>query len=220
MFGGIDTVLVLGNNNFTDVFFDSVEMVAFGGAVTATFDQLFAENPLTIIGDGSANRLAFTVKKGEGELDIDLSDLAFQSWAAADRVFLTGTGSHNVLAGSNQADVINGRGGSDFLQGNGGRDSSVFDTGLGRGVAHVVDFGRADDIKLDNAVFTKLKAGALAKAAFTTGDEANDTSDRIIFDADTGMLRYDKDGSGGKQAHVIAILDDVAGLKAADFFVI
>jgi len=55
-----------------------------------------------------------------------------------------------------------------------------------------------DTVHLENAIFTALAAAPLTSTAFvkkTTG-VAQDTSDRIIYDSDSGLLRYDRDGTG------------------------
>ena len=55
-------------------------------------------------------------------------------------------------------------------------------------------------IHLDNAVFTGLAAGALAAGAFNTGAAASQADDRIIYNAATGALLFDADGSGAGAA--------------------
>jgi Ca2+-binding RTX toxin-like protein len=230
---GVDKVLVLANNDFRGVEVFEVEQFVFGGAATATLDQFTWESsPMTVVGDSHANTLAFqlsTAAFGEGvefSLNqvpaIDLSSVKFQSWTnGADKVTITGTNIHDSISGSSQNDVIDGKGGSDFLQGNGGNDAFKFDTAFGHGVAHVADFTRGQDIlELDDAVFTELKLGALGKKAFGFGTHATSHKEHIIFDKDTGAVRYDDDGSGKHHAHTIAVLDDVSALQHGDILVI
>ena len=90
------------------------------------------------------------------------------------------------------------------------------------GVDHIADFHRkeGDRIHLDDAVFTKLKVGVLKKKAFEIGEEADSRKDRIIYDKEDGIVRYDDDGSGKHKAKIIAVLDDAASLKAGDILVI
>ena len=117
--------------------------------------------------------------------------------------------------------MIDGKGGSDFLQGNGGNDTFLFDTAFGHGVSHLADFTRGQDIlELDNAIFTDLKLGVLGKKAFGFGTHATSHKEHIIFDKETGAVRYDDDGAGGHKAHIVTVLDDVSHLKHGDLLVI
>ena len=223
--GTADTVLVVADNNFTGVTFRSIEKLAFGGAATAIFDQTFIGTAATsVVGNADANALVFQLTSPTtGSPGINLAGLTFQSWTpGVDTITILGTKARDAISGSTQNDVIGGGGGKDDLQGNEGADGFLFDTAFGKGFAHVVDFSRkeGDEILLDNAIFKKLKPGILAKSAFTTGDEAHDQNDRIVYDKQDGVIRYDDDGIGKHKAHIVAILDDAANLKAADFFVI
>ena len=143
------------------------------------------------------------------------------SWTdGVDRITITGTKSIDTIAGSIKGDVINGGEGGDNLQGNAGADAFVFDASFG--VDHIADFRRkeGDRIHLDDAVFTRLKPGVLKKKAFEIGEEADSRKDRIIYDKEDGIVRYDDDGSGKHKAVIVAVLDDAATLKAGDIFVI
>jgi len=219
-----DTVRVLGDNNFTGVRFSNIDQLAFGGAATATFDQYFIENnKATVIGDVNANALLFQLVSYGGETPaIDLSKVTFQSWKGkSDSITILGTDVHDAITGSKKDDVINGMGGSDTLQGKGGKDDFVFDTPFRKGVDHIVDFNRKkDDIHLDNDIFKKLDLGKLDKSEFGYGTRATNADQRIIYDQDTGILRYDKDGFGGARARTIVDLDNDAILNAGDIFVI
>jgi Ca2+-binding RTX toxin-like protein len=200
--------------------------VAFGAAATATFSQYIAgsESEMkTIQGDGHANTLAIKmINYGGGVPAVDLSDLAFKSWSANDKVAIIGTKSADAIAGSTMGDVINGGRGSDGLQGNEGGDTFVFALQQSRGVDRIADFSRAegDKIQLIGLTGTKMKAGTLKKSAFEIGIEADSRKDRIIYDDDSGVLRYDADGSGKQKAKIVAVLEDAAILKAGDILLI
>ena len=57
----------------------------------------------------------------------------------------------------------------------------------------------ADTILLDDAIFTAIAAdGALAAGAFRLGTAALDADDRILYDAATGQIRYDSDGTAAR----------------------
>ena len=223
--GSADRFLILGDNDFTKAEFYGVEQLAFGGTATAAFNQYFIGEYgiATVIGDSHANTLAVRmVSSSNGPSAIDLSDLAFKSWSTGDAVSIVGTKALDTIGGSAQGDLINGGLGSDNLQGNGGADTFVFDLGFGKGVDHIADFHRkeGDTLEFAKAAFGKLKLGELSKSAFATGTEAHDRSDRIIYDKQAGVIRYDDDGSGKHAAHIIAILDDAASLKSGDILVI
>lgn len=88
----------------------------------------------------------------------------------------------------------------------------------------IIDFSVADDtISLENSVFTTIGAvGTLAAAAFvsnTTG-LAQDASDRIIYESDTGNLFFDSNGSAAGGSVLIAVLDPGLLLTNLDFTVI
>ncbi len=223
--GATDTVLVLGDNDFTGVEFHDIDQLAFGAAATATFDQAFIDNPTaTIIGDANVNALSFVLQRsGDSVPSIDLSGLTFQSWTkGTDQISIVGTKVHDSIVGSNQSDVINGGGGSDILKGGKGQDTFVFDVPIRRGTDHIVDFSHKNDtIELSKSVFKKLKVGELSKDAFAYGNRAKDSDVHILYNKQTGVVRYDKDGIGGHKAKVVTILDsDPNKVKHDDFFVV
>jgi Ca2+-binding RTX toxin-like protein len=217
-------MLVLGDNDFSDVSIGGIEILAFGGKATATFNQYIAGSESqvqTVQGDSNVNTLAVTViNYGYGPSAVDLSGLTFQSWSAADKVMIAGSSASDFIAGSVVGDVIDGGLGKDDLQGNAGADTFVFALKT-RGVDHIADFMRkeGDKIGLVGINFPTLKAGVLKKKAFEIGEEADSRKGRIIYDKEDGILRYDDDGSGKHKAKIIAVLDDAASLKAGDILV-
>ena len=74
---------------------------------------------------------------------------------------------------------------------------------------------------MDDAVFTTIGAlGALNAAAFVIGAAAADGSDRIIYNAGTGALFFDADGTGAGAAVQFGWLTPGLALSASDFMVI
>jgi hypothetical protein len=71
----------------------------------------------------------------------------------------------------------------------------MFKTALGaNNVDRITDFSvPGDTIRIDNAVFLGLASGALSAAALArnTSGFAGDSSDRIIYETDTGALFFD-----------------------------
>jgi serralysin len=155
----------------------------------------------TITGNGAANRLT-----GLGGSD------RLQGGAGDDRLF-----------GNGGNDQLGGGAGSDSLTGGAGRDSFVFRSAL-ETTSHdvITDFRVVDDtIRLDNAVFSGLSTGDLSGAAFVRNASGNaeDRSDRIIYEKDTGNLYFDRDGSGSAAKVHFATLDKNLALSQADFLV-
>jgi Ca2+-binding RTX toxin-like protein len=133
-----------------------------------------------------------------------------------------GTG-RDSLSGSAGSDYLSGGADSDRLTGGSGKDYFVFDTRPSRNnIDRIVDFRPDDDtIMLDNHVFTRVgRDGWLAGAAFTTGSGARDSSDRVIYNKQSGALLYDADGIGGASAVKFAQLNSGLTLTKADFFVL
>ncbi|MCV3244136.1 calcium-binding protein, partial [Mesorhizobium sp. ZC-5] len=78
----------------------------------------------------------------------------------------------------------------------------------------------ADTIMLENTIFSTLAAGVLAASAFHIGAAAADALDRIIYNAATGALSYDSDGTGAAAATQFATLSTGLAMTNADFFVV
>ena len=144
---------------------------------------------------------------------------------------LTGNAAANILKGSGGDDTISGSGGNDSLYGGAGKDSLkggagqdgfYFDSALGStNIDALSDFARVDDtIYLSRAIFTKAGAnGALAASAFVVGTAAADADDRIVYNAATGKIYYDADGSGGGAALLFATVVPNASLNNLDFVI-
>jgi serralysin len=132
---------------------------------------------------------------------------------------LIGNSAANTLDAKEGNDVLDGKGGNDVLQGGIGADWFVFSTALGSGnVDQILRFETtSDNFALDDSVFAGLATGALAADAFAIGAAAQDGSDRIVYNAQTGALMFDSDGVGGAEAIVFATLDANLALSAAHF---
>jgi Ca2+-binding RTX toxin-like protein len=141
---------------------------------------------------------------------------------AAAPLTLKGSRKADVLVGGAGNDLLNGGLGKDRLTGGEGSDVFVFSTKLKANVDRLLDFSGADDmIQLSKAVFGKLQKGVLSKDAFRVGAKAVDADDRIVFNAKTGALSYDADGSGTAYAAVtFAKVKAGTHLAADDFFVL
>lgn len=132
---------------------------------------------------------------------------------------LKGWNGEDELIGGGGNDQLFGGKGADRLTGGGGRDGFRFDAALGPdNVDAILDFVRADDtFYLDRDVFTAVGGGTLAASAFRAGASALDADDRILYDAATGNIAYDADGSGGGAAMLFATVAAGTVLTNADF---
>ena len=153
----------------------------------------------------------------------------------------TGNGLANTIVGNGAANILNGAAGNDALQGAAGDDVLIGGVGVdtldgGTGgdrftfldapvaadADHILSFAVGSDrIVLDDAAFSTLPVGALAAGAFVAGTAAADADDRILYDAATGNLYFDSDGTDANAAILFATLDNApATLSAGDFLVI
>ncbi|GLK55529.1 Ca2+-binding RTX toxin-like protein [Methylopila capsulata] len=136
---------------------------------------------------------------------------------------LFGQNGNDRLFGGAGDDTIIGGDGADVLRGDGGADTFAFDVlPLVDEQDRVVDFTHGEDVvAFDSSVFTALSAGALTEDAFTLGSEATTLDQRIVYDARTGRLFYDADGSDEAQAAVlIATLTGKPTVDASDILVV
>jgi Ca2+-binding RTX toxin-like protein len=141
---------------------------------------------------------------------------------AAAPLTLKGGKKADVLVGGAGNDLLNGGLGNDRLSGGEGSDVFVFSTRLKKNVDRLTDFSAPEDtIQLSKSVFGRLQKGVLSKDAFRIGAKAMDADDRNVFNAKTGALSYDADGSGTAYAAVIfAKVKAGLHLTADDFLVI
>lgn len=132
------------------------------------------------------------------------------------RDWLNGHRGADTIFGGAGNDVINGGLGNDVLNGDDGQDSFVFDRALINNLDHLGDFRPADDsIRLDDAIFqwAGQTLGTLSSAEFKvigTGGSV-DSSDRIIYNQNNGVISFDVDGAGGAAAVAFAVADNFSG---------
>jgi Ca2+-binding RTX toxin-like protein len=139
----------------------------------------------------------------------------------------TGNELRNKLVGNMSDNVLNGGGARDILQGQGGADTFVFDTyAVALETDRIVDFTTGEDkIALD---FGLGAAGVLSEDAFLLANGSNASADRalygdedrVIYDATSGKLWIDTDGSGAEKTWLIATLLNRADLTADDFILL
>ena len=135
---------------------------------------------------------------------------------------LAGGGGADKLIGGAGADTLLGGAGSDRLIGGAGSDTFVFDTRPGTaGVDTIRDFQHhADHIVLQASDFANVGAvGVLGASHFIVGSAATTGAQGIRYDAATGNLFSDADGSGPTHAILFAHLDPGLNLTASDFLI-
>jgi Ca2+-binding RTX toxin-like protein len=160
-----------------------------------------------------------------------VGEVAVLNGNAFDNVLL-GTLGKNALNGGGGNDKIYFKGGSDILTGGTGKDRFVFDTKMSKSNMDTIkDFKPGQDkIVLDNALFksnkafySAIKKGTpdkplkLSKSFFTIGSHAKDKNDYLVYNKKTGVLSYDKDGSGTGGDVEIAKFSNKASLSYKDF---
>jgi Ca2+-binding RTX toxin-like protein len=157
------------------------------------------------------------IKETEGIIGSSRADrLTGDKWR---NIFAGGEG-NDKLSGGKGADILSGMGGKDTLTGGADKDKFVFAHTGALNADRITDYESEDGIVLYNSVFAKLTLGLLATANFHIGAEAVDKNDYVIYDDTTGELFYDKDGTGRKDAVLVAIFDDRPDLSAHDFKVV
>jgi glycerophosphoryl diester phosphodiesterase len=144
--------------------------------------------------------------------------------------FLGGRDENDTLFGNGGNDTLLGEAGNDRLIGGNGRDSLWGGTGedvfVFKNSRHkpdrILDFNPVDDlIELSQSGFNlDFAKGRLADAQFTIGTGADDRSDRIIYNDQTGALLFDADGSRSITAISIAVLNKGLDLSADNFQII
>jgi Ca2+-binding RTX toxin-like protein len=194
---------------------DNVENLTLNAGITGT------GNALANIIRGSSVDNILSGGGGDDYLDGQAGVDTLNGDAGADTL-LGGNGADSLNGGADN-DSLNGGLGTDTLTGGTGADSFLFNTTLGGSNSDTItDFSSVDDtIVLDNVMFTGLSDGALAAGAFRIGSAALDADDRIVFNATTGALFYDADGTGaGTAVQFATVTAPVGGLSAADFLVV
>ncbi len=135
---------------------------------------------------------------------------------------LTGRSGDDLIDGKGGDDMIWGKDGSDILAGGAGEDNFTFDTKPGSdNIDSILDFDAEDDtIRLNDSVFSELERGELSEENFVIGAAAKDSDDYIIYNNKTGALYYDADGEDSAVAVQFGVIENLAKLASADFFVI
>lgn len=195
-----------GTGTGTDTIITSVSLAALAANVE---NVTLTGTAVSAVGNSGANRMIGNTKanslNGAGGNDV-----------------VAGGGGNDTLIGSIGNDTLVGGAGADRLTGSAGLDVFVFNSALGT-IDTITDFVVADDlIRVNDAVFLDIGPGGQLDATRfdIVGQTTIDASTRFIYDASTGALSYDADGSGAGAATQFATLGTGLALTNADFFVI
>ena len=221
MDGGADADAMYGGAGDDTYFFDSGSDYAVEAA-SEGYDVVYT-NISYALTPGSEVEVLTALDNGSlAAMDLHGNDFGNQIWGTNGANFLSGGGGDDALIGFGGNDLLIGGAGNDYLDGGAGGDTFAFVAALGAGnVDTIAGFAAGTDlIVLDDAVFAGLAAGGLGANAFRAGAAAGDADDRIIYNAATGQLFFDADGSGGGAQIQFATLNPGTALGAADFFVI
>jgi Ca2+-binding RTX toxin-like protein len=173
----------------------------FGGAAG---DQLY----------GGTGRDRLEAGKGNDFLNGD---------AQRDRLF--GGAGNDSLLGGDENDRLTGGAGDDLLNGGAGNDQFIFATKPGKAGVDMIQMfdngpGNQDEIHLALRAFAGVgPTGILADGRFHAGKVATEANDRILYDAASGRIWYDADGSGRIKKVLFAQVDPGTNLTSEDFFV-
>ncbi|MGX7895867.1 M10 family metallopeptidase C-terminal domain-containing protein [Tsuneonella sp. HG222] len=193
-----------------------------------------AVGPDVVVGGAGADWASFEDNSGVVFINLMLAR-GFNNAAEGDTYqgveHLIGGLMDDFFIGDDNANRLNGAMGADTLVGNGGQDIYMFTYAPGAtsiwgnpNLDLILDFATGvDRIELSAGAFPGLPVGTLAAGAFWAGTAAHDGDDRILYDAGTGKLFFDPDGTGGQAALLFAVLGETshpAALAASDFVVV
>lgn len=185
-------------------------------------DRIYAYGGNDTIYAGSGND-SINGMNGKDQLHAGIGNDYVNGGDGNDRIW--GDSGNDQLHGGNGNDTFYIGAGTDTLFGEAGADQFVFNTAVTStsGIDQISGFQVGNDvIVLDSAVFRALDghAGTLDDAAFVEGTFAETGARRIVYNANTGALIYDGNGSAAGGAFQIAILGKHLGLTHADFLII
>lgn len=144
------------------------------------------------------------------------------NYSNIERFKITGTQYADVLLGGADGDTLTGAAGNDILTGGTGADNFRFNS-PNEGVDQITDFSVVDDtIQVSATGFggELIAGGAIAANQFVIGASPQHTSDRFIYNQQTGAMFFDKDGLGGANQTQFATLSTGLAMTNNDIFVL
>ncbi|GFE70296.1 Calx-beta domain-containing protein [Chroococcus sp. FPU101] len=132
-----------------------------------------------------------------------------------------GTSARDVILGTNKTDVIIGGLGNDILTGGINGDLFTFQN-TNEGIDRITDFTAGDDlIVVKGSTFSGglISGDNITPNQLLIGTSATTATHRFIYNAATGALSFDRDGTGATAAIQFATLNTGLALKFEDIFV-
>lgn len=138
------------------------------------------------------------------------------------------TASNDVITGNVATNVFVGSDGKDTLTGGGGTDIFSY-TAPTEGNDIITDFSLDDRFYITSSIFggglkanTSLSETAAATGAFVSGAKPTPLgiSANFLYSTDTGVLTFDRDGTGVGESLVIATLTGTPPLSATQFTIV
>jgi serralysin len=131
---------------------------------------------------------------------------------------LTGGGGNDTLNGGDGDDILTGGAGRDLLTGGAGADRFVFAATRDLGDT-IADFDASDVLQFAARAFGRPGSLVLGQTLIVDDTPASVLSRKatFLFDTDTGVLSWDRDGTGRAAAVTVATLTGVTTLDASDF---
>ncbi|HEY9729779.1 MAG TPA: calcium-binding protein [Chroococcales cyanobacterium] len=144
---------------------------------------------------------------------------------------LMGGDGNDTLIGGFGSDSLNGGAGNDILVGGFGNDTLIGGAGAdsfalcspSTGIDTIADFSgqQGDKLVVSASRFGgELVAGMLSSEQFTLGSAATNASDRFIYNASTGALWFDADGTGAIGQVQFATLSPGLNMSSNNIFAI
>ncbi|MDJ0687949.1 MAG: GDSL-type esterase/lipase family protein [Xenococcaceae cyanobacterium MO_188.B32] len=142
---------------------------------------------------------------------------------------IIGTAFNDRLTGDTNDNEIKGGGGSDTLTGAGGKDSFIYENPA-QGSDVITDFRWGDRFIISASGF----GGGLVEGVGLSRDESSSTgifvssdtpislgsSANFLYETDTGILSFDRDGSGSMEPWKIATLSNTPTLRPQQFTIV
>ncbi|MEH2063666.1 MAG: hypothetical protein V7K50_15620 [Nostoc sp.] len=134
---------------------------------------------------------------------------------------IKGLSGNDILTGGDGNDILIGGDGNDTLYGGHGTDTFVFNS-FNEGLDQISDFATNELIQVSAAGFGgSLSAGVLLANQFTLGESATTSTQRFIYNSNTGALFFDQDGSAGAFTQIqFAVLSAGLSLTNNNFVVV
>ncbi|MDJ0571898.1 MAG: GDSL-type esterase/lipase family protein [Pleurocapsa sp. MO_192.B19] len=142
---------------------------------------------------------------------------------------ITGTVFGDRLTGNDGANILFGNGGADILSGGEGADSFVYES-LDSEIDTITDFSLDDRFVISASGFnadliadtnlTEVNSATGVFISSKTNSCSIGTSASFFYESDTGILSFDRDGTGSTAAVEIALLSNMPTLSSEQFKII